>query len=451
MSDLFHIVTPSMNSAAFIHETILSVVQQAGDFRIRYHVQDGGSSDGTIEILRRWSSLLRDGLFPVRCQGLEFSFSQEPDRGMYDAINLAFRKIHGESPCLMSWINADDRFTQGAFATVTKVMAAFGKPCVVLSARHALCDENGALTILTEPMVFPQASLAAGFHDTRRLNVVMQEGVFWRSELWARVSGLRPELRLAGDFDLWRRMSKHSEFVAIDNVLAVHRRHPGQLTHNLDPYLAEIDASLGDRGVGDRDTAWNEFDRSPWKQTLAEQKGYVGTLATYDYTERAWSFTTRSVIPRSVAVVDHVISPGLRKVALPLVPRGGFGKFEGPYDQWGLPWPVAWATSPACTLEIPAEVRGQVDLYIVCRNHPSPIEARLSSEDGEQSAAIEIPVTGTHKDFLLTARIETRGRTKRFLLHMRGGEPRNTWILFVNGWVAFDPPSPWWLPRFRAR
>ena len=441
MSELFHIVTPSMNAAAFIDETILSVVQQPGAFRIRYHVQDGGSSDGTIEILQRWSALLRDGRFPVRCRGVEFSFSQEADRGMYDAINVAFEKIRGEEACIMSWINTDDRYAQGAFGAASMVMTAFGKPCVVVSARHAFCDNSGAITMLSDLMVYPRATLMAGLHDTRRLNVVMQEGVFWTSEIWRLVSGLRAELRLAGDFDLWRRMSEHAEFVAVDNVLAVHRRHSGQLTNSLDRYLAEVDASLGEDGVRTRDAAWSQFDASPWKQAMAVQKGHVGTLATYNYTERAWTFRPRSVRPGSVSAVNKVISPGVRRKALALAPGAGFGKTEGPYDQWNLPWPVVWATAPVCSLEVAEAVRGRVEICLVCRNAPSPIEARFSSDNGERSGLIAIPVTHVHEDFLVSAVIEVTRPTKRFELTMRGGEPRDAWILFIKGWVTLDPPA----------
>ena len=68
----FSIVTPVFNGARFLDETILSVVSQAGPFTLGYHVQDGGSTDGTVEKLAAWKERLADG-FPVLCEGLEFS------------------------------------------------------------------------------------------------------------------------------------------------------------------------------------------------------------------------------------------------------------------------------------------------------------------------------------------------------------------------------------------
>src|SRR5215831_18085266 len=76
----FSITTPVFNGRTFLDETILSVVTQAGPFAIRYHVQDGGSSDGTLEILERWSKRL-SGDFPIVCDHVEFSYASAADRG----------------------------------------------------------------------------------------------------------------------------------------------------------------------------------------------------------------------------------------------------------------------------------------------------------------------------------------------------------------------------------
>src|SRR5450631_3010577 len=86
----FTIVTPSYNSAGFIRSTIGSVVSQSGHFRLRYHVQDGGSNDDTVAELQRWAERLRSKRFPINCYGVDFSYSVEPDGGMYDAIRIGF-------------------------------------------------------------------------------------------------------------------------------------------------------------------------------------------------------------------------------------------------------------------------------------------------------------------------------------------------------------------------
>ena len=80
------IVTPCFNASQTIDRTIASVLMQAGDFELCYHVQDGGSTDGTIDLLKVWEQRIVSGLFPCLCKGIRFSYASAPDAGMYDAI-----------------------------------------------------------------------------------------------------------------------------------------------------------------------------------------------------------------------------------------------------------------------------------------------------------------------------------------------------------------------------
>src|SRR5260370_15485178 len=107
------VVTPVMNAVAFINETIRSVVGQSGDFLLRYHIQDGGSSDGTVELLRKWESRLNRGNSSGGAE-IKFSWISEPDRGMYQGINRGFSFVESEfangdwNVAALTWINADD-------------------------------------------------------------------------------------------------------------------------------------------------------------------------------------------------------------------------------------------------------------------------------------------------------------------------------------------------------
>src|SRR5262245_23983101 len=138
MENVICVVTPSRNADRFIDETIASVVQQAGPFRIRYRVQDGGSTDSTLDRLSRWESRLRLGDFPVQCRGVEFSFVRSTDQGMYEAINEGFDAILPDSVAMMTWINADDVLVQGAFAAAVAIGVAHPAPCFI-GGRHAHC------------------------------------------------------------------------------------------------------------------------------------------------------------------------------------------------------------------------------------------------------------------------------------------------------------------------
>ncbi len=84
------ILTPCLDAAHYIDDTILSVIGQVGDFAIRYHVQDGGSTDGTVNRLEYWSKQLKSAEFPNLCHGLKFSYSSGPDDGIYDAVIRGF-------------------------------------------------------------------------------------------------------------------------------------------------------------------------------------------------------------------------------------------------------------------------------------------------------------------------------------------------------------------------
>jgi glycosyltransferase involved in cell wall biosynthesis len=234
-------VTPVLNGEKFLDQTILSVVSQAGPFTIRYHVQDGGSKDRTMEILAAWKCrLARD--FPVFCEGIEFSFASEPDVGLYDAVNRGFAAC-GDSN-VMAWINADDRYDLGAFVTVAEVFSSC--PDIDwLTGRPTVIAESGATSYLSPIIPFPQSAIAAGIFEGRFARpFIQQEGTFWRPELWEKTGGVDPNFRLAGDFDLWRRFAKQTDLVIVDAVLGCFRVRAGQLSTDMAGYHAEIDASF---------------------------------------------------------------------------------------------------------------------------------------------------------------------------------------------------------------
>lgn len=121
--DTIYIVTPSYNSEEFIDRTIQSVALQEGDFFIRYHVQDGGSKDSTVEKIEAWAQeLANPDSKLINCRGVEFTYESGPDDGMYDAISKGISAMDVPENGILSWINSDDTFMPGAFATVYDVM-----------------------------------------------------------------------------------------------------------------------------------------------------------------------------------------------------------------------------------------------------------------------------------------------------------------------------------------
>ena len=234
----FNIVTPVLNGEKFINETILSVVSQTGPFSIRYHVQDGVSTNSTIKLLTAWKNRLAND-FPINCAGIKFSFSSEPDRGLYDAVNRGFAAC-GDSD-FMAWINADDRFEPGAFVTVAEI---FDKHSDIdwVTGRPTVINEAGGMLHISPIVPFPRTAIAAGIFEGRFARpFIQQEGTFWRPGLWEKTGGLNANFRFAGDFDLWRRFAMQSDLVIVDTILGCFRIRRGQLTDDLRHYHAEID------------------------------------------------------------------------------------------------------------------------------------------------------------------------------------------------------------------
>lgn len=239
-----YMVTPCLNAAETIDETIRSVVAQAGDFSIRYHVQDGGSTDGTLDILRRWRRALEedDGEL-VRCRSVAFSFASAPDKGMYDAVNRGFVGMSMHYMAFMTWLNADDLLLPGAVASILDAARKvehvnwIGPPITTLEPDGTTRSHRGR---------FPLEIIAHGACDTLHWPAVQQEGTFFRRWLWDKLGGLNSGLRYAGDWDLWRRMAQINPFVQTTWPLGLFRNRVGQLSksNNGRNYLAEIEGML---------------------------------------------------------------------------------------------------------------------------------------------------------------------------------------------------------------
>jgi hypothetical protein len=204
----FAIVTPSFNQARFIEQTIVSVLDK--EVLLDYVVQDGGSTDGSVEIFHRHAARLP-------------SWESATDRGQADAITRGFAKTTGRPEDLMAWLNSDDFYLPGALRFVGEWFAQH--PTVdVLYGNRVVVDEKGReITRWFLPRHDP---------SLLRLNdFVPQETLFWRRRIWDRVGGVDTSLQFAIDWDLLLRFQEAGAIIAhVPYFLACFRVHQAQKT-----------------------------------------------------------------------------------------------------------------------------------------------------------------------------------------------------------------------------
>lgn len=213
------IVTPSYNQGAFLAETIESVLNQEGDFSIDYIVVDGGSSDNSVEIIRRYDTLLQRGEWPVRCGGISYRWTSEKDRGQTDALTKGFRQAKGD---IFAWLNSDDTYLPGALESAVDFFRQHPDSGLVYGDAD-YCDSNGAIIgrYRTEEFCFDTLAW---------FNFICQPSSFFRKEAFEAVGGLNQTLQFAMDYDLWIRIAQRYPCVYLPRMLSRYRLHADSKT-----------------------------------------------------------------------------------------------------------------------------------------------------------------------------------------------------------------------------
>jgi glycosyltransferase involved in cell wall biosynthesis len=207
----FSIVTPALNGAATIEQTLASVRDQRG-VEVEHLVVDGGSTDATLEILKaepgvRWIS--------------------EPDRGLSDAMNKGIRMARGD---VIGWLNADDVYLPGALERVREAMGA--RPNARwLTGRCIVIDGDGAE--IRRPITAYKSALMRryrfGLHLTH--NFVCSPATFVRRAAFDEVGFFDERFRYSMDYDVWLRLGRRQPPVVLeDPPLAAFRMIEGSLS-----------------------------------------------------------------------------------------------------------------------------------------------------------------------------------------------------------------------------
>jgi hypothetical protein len=199
------IVTPSYNHAKYLKATIGSVLDQNYP-NLHYHVQDGASTDGTIELLKNY--------------GNRISWRSEPDHGQSNAINLGFAGIDCE---IMAYLNSDDTLLPGALASIANFFQA--RPDVDIVYGHRVFIDRDGLEI--GRAILPK-------HDGKTLqyaDYIPQETMFWRNRVWQKLASIDESFHYALDWDfILRAQAAGFKFERLRRFIACFRIHDEQKT-----------------------------------------------------------------------------------------------------------------------------------------------------------------------------------------------------------------------------
>ena len=231
------IVTPSFNQGRFLEQTIRSVLDQSYP-NLEYVIVDGGSTDGSVEIIKRYADRLA-------------WWVSEKDAGQYDAINKGFARTSGE---IMGWVNSDDKYLPWTFDVLADLLTCLPQIEWVTSLFPLFWNENGQAVSCDAHAGFSREHILRGGtllgSSWPSSAFVQQESTFWRRSLWNKVGGrLETKWSLAGDFDLWMRFAREAELYSVAIPLAGFRRHGGQKTAgHMEEYIRQARESFFERG-----------------------------------------------------------------------------------------------------------------------------------------------------------------------------------------------------------
>jgi glycosyltransferase involved in cell wall biosynthesis len=277
----FSIVTPSLDQCRYIESTIRSVIDQEGEFELDYFIMDGGSTDGSVEIIRRYADLVNGGTYPLRCLRASIHWISERDSGQSNAINRGLRQATGD---YAAYINSDDVYLPGAFAFVAQEFEA--NPDVdFLYGDGDVIDESERLQWewLSRPYDH-RVMTTYHFLWNDFTNYIMQQSTFWRSAVHQRIGLFDETFQYAMDVEYWVRAGaasltlmhtprKLAKFRMIQgtkslsgpdvfwgDMLEIYRRYRG--AGSLYPYLAYYYFNLAKHNGWDLNAARIEANRN---------------------------------------------------------------------------------------------------------------------------------------------------------------------------------------------
>ncbi len=210
------VITPVLNGKRFIQQTIESVLSQTGDFELEYIIKDGGSTDGTPDLLKEYED------HPA------ITVISRKDTSLYDAINQGFEHATGDVGC---WINADDYFEPGTFQKAIHAFEAHPDKKWLYGRCDIIDDTEREIR---KPITMYKNLIGWRYSYKMLLceNYINQPATFWKMDLWKQVGGLSLDYKITADYHLWLKFAQESNAIALHKKLAHFRRCGESISDN---------------------------------------------------------------------------------------------------------------------------------------------------------------------------------------------------------------------------
>ncbi len=209
------IVIPSFNKVDFIEETLKSIVDQ--DYlNLEVIIQDGGSTDGTLEILKKYAKK-----YPKI-----FKLESKKDNGQLDAINKGFSKASGE---IVSFINADDVYEKGALKKIAKIYLK-NRNALWFAGKGRVIDKNGK-EIAKVASWYKNLLLFLNHKSLILiLNYLIQPSVFMTRQAYKKYGPFTGTKTAVMEYDLWLKLFCIQKPVIVPHFLSSFRLYPGSIS-----------------------------------------------------------------------------------------------------------------------------------------------------------------------------------------------------------------------------
>jgi len=274
------VITPSFNQGRFIEQTIRSVVMQAYP-NLEYMIFDAGSTDDTIEIIRKYERYLA-------------YWESKPDRGQSHAINKGLARATGDILC---WLNSDDYYLPDTLREVADALAE-GRGNFAVVGHCIQVYDDGRPPVEGEGRYEGIDCLLQfwkGYH-------MHQPSIFWRREVFDRVGYLDESLHMTMDFDYWVRIAKHFDFTNLNRPLSYSTYHAGAKTgDNFARYNTELMQRAPHYWPRKPFLTYYRMKTSMFAHMIVQPKlRRLRALAAY-YPRRAWSLLSKPFTSRASA------------------------------------------------------------------------------------------------------------------------------------------------------